>query len=118
MANPTVLTRPKNIGFSLASGFGEKVHFQVWNVNTDEIIRTNNANQDLRVGSTKNGTFNTSWFSGAVSINDKLIISVSGAAYGSKSIIITAGSGSQKVTGTITAVTTDLPAVNMWEYVR
>lgn len=109
MANPTTLSRPKLIKFKVSNvNRGNK--FQAWNVTQNERIRTDDAGNDLIVGTT-GGTISTDWFSTA-NVGDKIIIEISGAGYGSGSVTITSESGSQNL-GTITGGTTSLPAVNM-----
>ena len=115
MANPTTQQQTKPIAFTVAAGFGEKVFFEVFNVNTGETIRKDSEGKRLRTGSLKKGVFDADWLTASGwETGHKLIVSVAGKAYGSSSVTLTARTaGSQKLAATITAVTTALPALNM-----
>ena len=108
---PSDLTRPKPLGFSAASGFEINTAFSAWNTRTGEVLNKNPEGSYLKCGNTRNGTIDASWFQLGYQDDDKIIFSIAGKAYGSASLTISGGAA-QKA-GTVTAVTTALPAFNM-----
>ena len=111
MVNPTILSRPKPIAFSISAASGP-IRFEVWNVTQGEIIKTDNDEKTLETSATGKGSFDMSWFTSWV-VGDKIIVSYAGKTYGGASLTLTSASvGSQKISA-ITAVTTALPAFNM-----
>lgn len=113
MAAPTTLSRPKPIGFTAASGYAVGTAFEAFNATTGETIRKDSTGKLLTIGSTRNGSFDMSWFS-SWSSGDKLIVMFAGGAYGSGNLTLTNDTNSsQKIATAITATTTALPGVNL-----